>query len=359
MRLDRFHLEHWLAEHEHTAERVIGTSGIASATLSDLGPVSIPELLDYGEIPGDAGLVADLAAWQGVDEEDVLVTVGGTEADFLVPFALVSPGDTVLVESPTYPVLTLVPIALGARVERIERRFEDDFAIDVDRVLERIVRGVKLVSFTNPNNPTGQLLDPTDLIAIAEACEDVGAFVMVDEIFRDLAFREVPVAHALHPRIVSTGSLTKCYGLSGLRCGWILAAPEERARFRDAKALTTVVNPAIDQHLARVAIARRDALLARAQEIAAANFARLEALIESRADALAWVRPEAAPLSAPRLVREDDDVAFARRLLAESGTLVAPGLHLDLPGHVRIGFGSEPAAFADGIARLEKFLEWK
>lgn len=356
MRLDRFHLEHWLAEHERSAARVLGASGIASATLADLGEPVVPPLLDYGEIPGDRALEEDVAAWQGVEREDVLLTVGGTEADFLVPFALVEPGDTVLVEAPTYPVLPLVPLALGAKVERFVRRFEDDFVLDVDDVLERIRPGVKLVSFTNPNNPTGQLLDPTDLLAIAEACEDVGAFVMVDEIFRDLAFRDVPVARTLHPRIVSTGSLTKCFGLSGLRCGWILADPEVRARCRDAKALTTVVNPAIEQGLSRVAIARRDALLERARAIARKNHARLASFMDEHADALAWVPPEAAPLSAPKLVRERDDVAFATRLLREESVLLAPGSHLDLPGHVRIGFGSDPATFEDGLDRLARFL---
>ncbi|MHB8606054.1 MAG: aminotransferase class I/II-fold pyridoxal phosphate-dependent enzyme [Thermoplasmatota archaeon] len=357
-RVKHFALEQWLSANEHVAPHVIGTSGVASAPLALLGDdIALPEILDYGETPGEPVLTSAVARYQGVPEANVLLTVGGTEADLLVVLGLVAEGETVLVESPTYFPLAEVPRALGARVERFERRFEDAFCVDVDALVARIAAvKPRLVSLTNPNNPTGAVVPSRDLVRIARACEEVDGWLMIDEIFRELAFAPQPIAATLHPRILVTSSLTKCFGLSGLRCGWILAAPDARAACREAKGLTTVVNPILDQHLAARAIERRAVFLERARSFVAPNFKRLEAFVDAHRDRFAWVRPQAAPISAPRLVGDGDDVRFAERALAEAGVLLAPGSFLDLPGHVRIGFGAEPAKFEAGISALDKWL---
>jgi aspartate/methionine/tyrosine aminotransferase len=357
VRLAPFLLEHWIAEHENKAECVIGTSGVASASLREIGGEA-PDpatLLDYGEVPGEPVLTKAVARYEGVPEEEILLTVGGTEADFLVFLALSGPGDHVLVERPVYWPLEGVPRAFGCRVESVPRRFEEGFRLDPDAVKRRLMRGTKLVVLANPNNPTGVMVPNRDLVEIAEACAEVGALLVVDEIFRELARNPTPSAYRLHPSIVVTQSLTKCFGLSGLRAGWILARPDLRAQFREAKALTTITNPVIDQHLAAKAVDNRERLLARARGIRDENWRLLSKRLDGQSF-FRWVDPDGGVMVAPKLPEGVDDVAFAERLLREESTLVSPGSYLGAPGHIRLGFGQPPAKFAEGLARLERFV---
>lgn len=353
MKMDGFELEHFLTRHEHAADVVLGTSGLATLP-ADALPARI-DSLDYGPMPAEPRLVHAIAAARYVPEEEVLVTVGGTEALFLAPFVLVESGKRVLVETPTYPPLLQVPRALGARVETFERRFEDDWHFDVDALIARLDDDVAYVALTNPNNPTGRLTSSSDLVRIARACEAVDAWLLVDDIFRPLVQPTPSVSRLLHPRIVTAESLTKCHGLSGLRTGWLIAPEALRDRFREAKALTSLVNAAPAQAFAIQAIHREDALLARGLRVTHENMARFKAFAK-RWPQLAWRAPDAPLITALRLPEGEDDVAFCERLLEETRVLLVPGAYLGLPGFVRMGFGAQPEACAEGLERLDRHL---
>jgi len=356
VRLAPFRLENWLAEHERTAECLLAHSGIAAASLADLGEGTLAIAdLDYGEVPNERDVARAIAGLHGAREENVLVTVGASEADLAVALALAGPGDEVVVERPTYWPLEGVPRALGAKVVPVARPFEDAFRLDPDAVRRAITPRTRLVSLASPNNPTGIVVPPRDLVAIAEAASEVGAVVLVDEVFRDLARKPTPTAFGLHPSIVVAGSLTKCLGLGGLRTGWIVAEEPLRAAFREAKALTTISNSPLLQRLALKAIERRAPLLARARAIRDENWRRLEKWLDGQSF-FDWVEPDGGVAFAPRLPAGVDDEAFARRLLAGERTLVAPGTYFGLPGHLRLGFGAPPERFAEGLARLARFV---
>lgn len=356
MRLPRFDLEHYLAAHEHRAKHVLGTSGVATVAPSEWPGSAPPALdLDYGPVPASERLVRAIAQARGVGEDEVLVTMGGTEALFLAPFALVEPGDRVLVETPTYHPVQAVPRALGAKVETFARTWEGGWDLPVDAIIDALDDDVALVSVTNPNNPTGRLTPRDELVRLAEACEEVDAWLLVDDIFKGVAQPTPPVSRTLHPRIVTAESLTKCHGLSGLRVGWLLAAPEVRDRLREAKALTSLVNPAMAQHLAVEALRREGELLQRALRIAHTNVARFRRFAQEHPQ-LAWREPDAPLLTAVKLPEGTDDVAFCEALLAREGVLLVPGTYLGLPGFVRLGFGARPETFEAGLAGLGRFL---
>lgn len=355
MKMRTFELEHFLSAHEHKARHVLGTSGLATLP-ADKWPGKPPRLdLDYGPVPADEHLVHAIAEARGVPEENVLVTVGGTEALFLVPFALVEPGDRVLVESPTYFPVHGVPAALGARVEEFPRTLENDWRLPVDDIIQALDDDVSLVSLTNPNNPTGRLTPSDDLVRLADACQEVDAWLLVDDIFKNLAQPTPPVSHTLHPRIITAESLTKCYGLSGLRVGWLIAVPEVRALLREAKALTSIVNPSITQPLALEALKHEQRLLQRGLQITHANLTRWRGFAQ-RHHELEWREPDCPLLTAVRLPEGIDDVKFCTTLLDEEGVLLVPGSYVGLPGHFRLGFGGEPADFAAGLEGLGRHL---
>ncbi len=297
-----------------------------------------------------------IAKSRGVAEENILVTVGGTEALFLVPFALVESGDRVLVETPTYFPVAEVPRALGADVERFARTMDENWALPVDRIIDALDDDVSLVSITNPNNPTGRLTGSDDLIRLADACQEADAWLLVDDIFKNLAQPLPPVSHTLHPRIMTAESLTKCYGLSGLRAGWLIAVPEVRDLLRDAKALTSIVNPHITQELAIDALRHEPKLLSRALRITHDNLSRFRKFMQAHSD-LEWREPDSPLLTAVRLPPDTDDVAYCERLLEEEDVLLVPGTYVGLPGHVRVGFGSHRENFEAGLAGWARFHE--
>jgi len=346
-----FELARFQHENRHRARVVLGGSGIAPAPAAEL-PRAEPTFSDADE-PAFARAVARA---RGVPVESVLPTVGGTEALFVALFGLVSPGDRVLVETPTYFPLHEIPRALGARVQALPRALEEGWRLDVDEAIRLLDDDVSVVALASPNNPTGRLTPARDLARLAAACEEVGAWVVVDEVFAPLVQPRPRAAHSLHPRIVSTGSLTKCQGLPGLRAGWALAAPEAMQSMKRAKGLSSIIGPSLSVPYAIEALQREDALLARALRITHANHARWRGFAQAR-HALQWREPDCPLIAAVKLPEGVDDVKHCEALLEEEGVLLVPGSFVGLPGFVRVGFGAEPEAFAQGLEGWGRLLD--
>lgn len=298
--------------------------------------------------PGDVdALRARLAERHDVPPDRVLVTLGATEAVHLAIQSAVDAGETVLVESPTYQPLRDLPTLAGADVERFERSAEDGFRIPVDDVLAGVEAGARLVVLANLHNPTGVGLADDDLAAVAEATRDLGAWVLVDEVYRRSALgRTAGPASRFEGGIVAD-SLTKFFGYGNLRTGWLVGPPGLVARARRRKKMqnpgrvgpgTTVAAWCLEHEaeLTRHAKARLD---------------RNRALVETWVGThdVDWVPPDGGNVCAPRV--GGDDVAFADRAL-EAGVAVVPGSAFELPGHVRIAFGIETPMLEDGLKGL-------
>jgi aspartate/methionine/tyrosine aminotransferase len=346
-----FELARFQHENRHRAKHVLGGSGLAPAPVSMLSP----HPASFGDADEPAYRTA-VAHARGVDVGHVLAAVGGTEALFMALFGLVSPGDRVLVETPTYYPLREIPRALGARVQSIPREMSEDWRLDVDEAIRLLDRDVSVVAITNPNNPTGRLTPARDLLRLAEACAEVDAWLVVDDIFGPLTQPRPPVSHALHPRIVSTGSLTKCHGLSGLRAGWTIGAPEAMTLMKRAKGLSTIVGPSLSVPYAIEALRREDELLARGLRITHENHTRWRGFL-ARHPELSWRAPDCPLIAAVKLPAGVDDIKFCEALLADQGVLVVPGTFVELPGFVRVGFGCEPASFSAGLDGFGRALD--
>jgi aspartate/methionine/tyrosine aminotransferase len=339
-----------------TATYNLATSGVMSYPLADL-PVRLQDLEINGPtVYGYQPLQERLAQKCGVSPECVVAATGTSMANHLALAATVEPGDEVLIEEPTYELLLSTARYLGAAVRRFSRRFEYDFRVDPEEVERRMTPRTRLVVLTNMHNPSGALMDTETLRVVGEIARSYGAWVLVDEVYLEALFDQ-PVRSAFHlgTNFLVTSSLTKAYGLSGLRCGWILAEPslaERIWRLNDLFAATPA-HPA--ELLSVIALDHLDRIAARAKGLVDNNRSELDKLLDSRPD-LECFRPQFGTIVFPRLRRGSVD-EFCQWLRSQYDTSVVPGRFFEMPEHFRIGLGGDVAMTAEGIRRLGRALD--
>jgi hypothetical protein len=345
----------WAKRRPHPAND-LGRSDVVACTLADLpGAREALELVGRND-EGWGPLVDRLAAHYRVRADQVATATGTSGANFLVCAALIRPGDDVLVERPGYDPLVAVPLMLGANVIRFERRFADGFRLNLDGVAAALTPRTRLIIVTNPHNPAGALSGLDELRALGELAERHGCYVLADEIYLD-AIGEPPqaVAASVSPRIITTGSLTKVYGLAGLRCGWALADPVLCEEFRRARDLVDGTGSVLAERAAAVAFDHLPALAARARRILEPNFASFDQFMAGQ-PALEWVKPRGGTVAFPRLRGVTSSDAFAERLVLEYQTAVVPGRFFEAPAHFRVALGIQHDVLARGLDAIGRAL---
>ena len=345
----------WAKRRPHPAND-LGRSDVVACTLADLpGAREALELTGRND-EGWEPLVDRIASRYGVRPEQVATATGTSGANFLVYAALLRPGDEVLVEQPAYDPLLAVPAWLGARVTRFERRFEEGFKLDLGRVAAALTPRTRLIVVTNPHNPTGVLSGEAELRALGALAERHGCFVLADEVYLD-AVPGVPPrpAATLSPNIVTTASLTKAYGLAGLRCGWVLADTIFCEEIRRARDLVDGTGSVLAERTAAAAFDRLPELAARARAILAPNFERFGAFMAGQ-PALEWVVPAGGTVAFPRLRAKVSADAFADRLLRDFDTAVVPGRFFEAPAHFRVALGIPEDVLGRGLDAIGRAL---
>lgn len=335
----------------------LATSGVEPCSLDDLG-VGLDELALHGpNAYGFAPLMERISGRFGVSEACVVTSAGTSFANHLAMAAILEPGDEVLVESPTYELLLSTLEYLRADMRRFPRRPERAWSLDPEDVARHLTPRTRLVVITNLHNPTGAPTSREAIVAIAGSAAAVGALVLVDEVYLELRAGEglAPTAFGAADNIVVTSSLTKAYGLSGLRCGWILAPPELALRMRRLNDLFASLPPHIAERLSIVALDRLPALRARARAIVQANLAAYREILGGH-PGLDQLIFEPATTVFPRLINGDGDALF-QRLMTDFETSVAPGRYFGLDHHIRIGLGGDPAMTRSGLERIRSALD--
>jgi aspartate/methionine/tyrosine aminotransferase len=351
------------AKLQGSAPYALTASGMPSRALAELGlpadklarELQLSGVAAYGYEP----LLRGLGALHGVDPGCVVTAAGTSMANHLAMAALISPGDEVLIERPTYEPLLALAQFLGARVTRFERVFEDQFRVNPQAIARALTPKTRLVVLTNLHNPSGVLTSEATLSEVGELARDAGARVLVDEAYLDAVFDEpVPVRTALHlgPTFVVTSSLTKVYGLSGLRCGWILAEPALAQKMWRLDDLFSNHDAFPALQLSVVALSRLGAWRMEVRQRLDAHRVLVEEFVAGR-DELEVVRPRHGTILFPRLVGGDAAVAaLCARLRARDGGVV-PGHFFEAPGHFRIGIGVAPEILRGGLERLGQALD--
>jgi aspartate/methionine/tyrosine aminotransferase len=345
----------WAKGRPHPAND-LGRSDVIPCALEDL-----PGAREALEITGrnDEGwepLVERLAARYLVRPDQVATATGASGANFLACATLVRPGDDMLVERPGYDPLMAVPLMLGANIVRFDRRFEDGFRLDLDRVAAAMTPRTRLIIVTNLHNPTGVRTSLDGMRELAALAERRGCYVLADEVYLDaVAGPPQAVAASLSPRVVSTSSLTKAYGLSGLRCGWAIADAALAEEIRRVRDLVDGSGSVLTERAAAVAFDHLPDLAGRARRILDPNVALFGRFIASH-PALEWVPPDGGTVAFPRLRAAASADAFVDRLLREFDTAVVPGRFFQAPSHFRVALGIPRDALERGLDAIDRAL---
>lgn len=332
----------------------LAISGVKNYPLASL-PVDIHALTLSG--PGAYGyapLRCAIAAKCGVAEDSVVTAQGTSMANYLAMAALLEPGDEVLVEFPGYPLLWEAAANLGAHVVFFERVAENDFAIDLHRVEKLMTPRTRLIVTTNLHNPSCALTTVDTLRQLGELARSAGSRVLVDEVYLDLLFEAAPpTSFKLGPSFVVTNSLTKVYGLSGLRCGWILAEPELARRMYRLNDLFGVNNPYITDQLSCLAFGHLSQISEWSRALLERNRALASEFLRD-SPGLQCNRVSAGSVLFPKLNVDVEE--FCAYLRERYDTIVTPGRFFGAPEHIRIGLGGETSVVAEGLNRIRQAL---
>lgn len=343
------------------AEIDLAGSNLLSCTLDELPGAREALQLTAPNDNGFAPLLDALAIHTGVARDRLVTATGCSGANFLAIAALVGPGDEVVIERPGYDPLAGVCRLLGATVRWIPRDPSRAFALDLDAVADSLTPRTRLIIVTTPHNPSGVCLDHDTLRALGTMADRVGAHVLVDEVYLDavrLADPDRGLMSAWHldgPFIVTT-SLTKSYGLNGLRCGWAVApSPSLAYRMWRVRDLVEAVGSQPSDRLSAFALTQMPHLEARTRAIVSANLALARAFVASQ-PRLHLAEPPRATVMFPRLDDGADTRPFVDHVAQQHGVAVAAGAWFDAPGHVRVSLAGATALLETGLERLADAL---
>ncbi|WP_278465105.1 aminotransferase class I/II-fold pyridoxal phosphate-dependent enzyme [Saccharolobus islandicus] len=336
-----FCLERWQSLRDWRAKYVLSESGVESLDLSE---IKIPNVkLEYGHTKGLIKLRQLVSSlYPGKKEDDVIITAGGAEANHLTILSTIKSGDEVIVEMPNYMQIPGLLRGINAKVKYIW--LKDDFKLDLNELNEIVSKNTKAIVITNPNNPTGMVLSESEIKGIIEIAEDNHVTVIADEVYRGLEHdgKMRPSFVDLYDNAISTNSMSKVYGLPGIRIGWVVASKELVDRMWSIRDYTSISPSVIGQEITYNVLLEREKFMDRARRIALNNMRLMERLIGDLD--VKWVKPNATVLAYLKLnVKNTYD--FSEKLFEKYSVLVNPGECFEMPGYVRIGLGSTNTEF--------------
>lgn len=366
-----FAIERWFAQYEQAVELDLAETSVEPLSTAELlafaGLEHLPEAvlrkpLKYAWAKGDPALRERIAAFvPNTRPDEVLVTTGAIEADYLLFRTLVRPGDTVIVQFPLYQALYSVAEAQGARVVRWELREADGFRPDLDRLRGLLDASTRLVVVNNPHNPTGAVLSRAELEELCGLAERRGFVLLVDEVYHGLTLDDAvdaaPPVRAIDPRAVHVGSTSKALGAPGLRLGW-MAGPRAIVDAAWAyKDYTSLTGSPLTEILAGLLFDHLDRVMERNLRLARNNFRIFDAWVRENSDLIAYVPPRAGVVCYPRYLLDMPSEAFCRGLIEAERVLTVPGSCFEQEGHFRVGFGYDTGRLETALDRFTRYLD--
>ena len=362
MKFEPFGLERWLPM---VSSAEINLSGALSVPLQyrDLiEGLDLDKEIGYRSTRGSLKLreqIAGLYAKRRIDPDEVLVTTGTAEANFLLLSSLVEPGDEFLLVVPTYLQAIGVTQAFGGKVTTVGLHEDEGWKLHLDELQAAISPRTKAIMITNPNNPTGSWFDPGTVEAICNLASSVGAYVIADEALRGLESGNVmaPSPMELYERGLSTGSLSKI-GLSGIRLGWVVGPRAVVEQCWAHKDYTTLAHSGLSELFAEVALEPKniDRFRVRARSFVREHSGILMEWVHRHSGALSCVHPVAGGSAFPALQLSLDAITFCRQALQQVSVALSPGEYFGAPKHFRIRYGARREVLLEGLSRLDKFL---
>ncbi|CAI7586730.1 unnamed protein product [Penicillium glandicola] len=393
VKIEAFAVEQWMDKYETTAKYNTAETCCASISVDDLRALSDDKESDplgqlqstkltYGAIRGSDKLRNTLANLYSVraptqlPKDNILITAGAIQANFLLLYTLVGSGDHVICHYPTYQQLFSVPASVGAEVSLWKSKEADGWQLDIEELKGLIRPNTKLIIINNPQNPTGAIIPRQTLEQLIDIAREKSIIIHSDEVYRPLFHNISPADPRFPPTLLSmgyehtvvTGSVSKAYSLAGLRVGWVASRDSSIIEaIANARDYTTISVGQIDEAIASFALAPNciHNLLKRNIGLARTNLSILEKFIDAHRWACEWIKPQAGTTAFVRfnkMGKPVDDVAFCEMLQERTGVMLVPGslcfgVGEDFKGYVRIGYVNETEVLERGLDALGKFME--
>ena len=372
MDIKPFAVEMWMNEWENKCDYNLAETCVESLTIEELlklvgkNETDLSQLLSmkmtYGDIFGSDRLRTAIASlYKKQSLSNIITTHGTIGANMLVHKALVNQGDKVVAVVPTYQQHYSIPASIGADVQHLWLKEENDFLPDLDELKEMMTSGTKLLAMTNPNNPTGSLMDRSYLEKVIQVARSVDAWILCDEVYRgtDQEGDGMTASVAdLYEKGISTAGMSKAYSLAGLRLGWVTGPEEIVEAVSIHRDYDTISLGMIDDHFAAIALEGKDRILERSQAITRGNLAMLSDWVDQE-PLVTWVKPKSGTTALLKYDLPMTSEDFCLALLKETGVLFMPGSALEMEGTVRVGYANTPSLLRDGLNKVSGFLKGK
>ena len=358
------HLEYWMRDYYFSTEIDIGCSGVENFSFGELRRLFniTPDDLDRivlrdSRTLGDPDLRTAIGnRWGNGKAERVMATNGSSEAIYLIMHSLLEPGDEVVVLDPAYQQLFSLAESIGCKLKHWRLRFENSFRPDLGEARRLIGPQTRMIVVNFPHNPTGASLTPAEQDELIELAAGAGAYLVWDAAFAELTYGGpvLPDPGERYDRSITLGTLSKAYGLPGLRVGWCLAGPEVLERLVRLRDYTTLALSPLVEHVATRAIENGDLLLQPRLAQARHNLELLLSWANRHREFVSIARPQGGVSVFMRVHGVADIEDFCRQLADESGVLLVPGTSFGQPNHVRLGFGCSTGELTEGLSRLSE-----
>ena len=364
-----FVMEHQMGKWEVEVEYNLSESGVHPVSLRALLDDDADEIgrlldteLNYPQVNGTPQLREHIASlYDGAGPDNVLVTVGAAEANFITASSLAEPGDGIAVMVPNYMQIWGIAKNRGLDVRTFHLSADHDWAVDMDSLRQAVTPKTKVIAVCNPNNPTGRAMTETEINEVIALADSVGAWIIADEVYAGAErLTDVPTAslYGRYEKVIAIGSLSKAYGLPGLRLGWAVGPADmlETMWFRhDYAAITTTM---LANHLGARALSpgKRDELLARTRGYIRNGYPVLERWLKDHDNLFSLTPPDAAAIAFVRYNMEASSLELADRIREDKSVLIVPGDHFHVPGHLRISFGLPNDYLKTGLDRIHEAM---
>jgi aspartate/methionine/tyrosine aminotransferase len=363
MPIELFAMERMQSTWENLVDYDMSESGVRPLTLRELVAMGfdldafLDQPLGYSQSNGTIALREHLAAiYSGAGIEQIEVTNGTSEANYLVALSQLRPGDEVAMEVPNYMQMPGVARSLGATVRRFRLRQDTGWEPDWEEFERAVTPKTRLLYLSNPNNPTGAVLSDEAMTRIVERCDHTGTWLLADEVYlgAEIDRPRTTSFWRMSERVIVTSGLSKAYGIPGVRVGWIVGPQRLVAECWSQHDYLTIGPNTMSDRLAQVAVEapNRERCYARTREILRHNLPIARAWIAEFGGRLAWREPQAGAIALVRYDADVPSVEVAERVRTRQSTLIVPGTHVGLEGHLRVWLGGREEFLREGLRRI-------
>ncbi len=364
-----FLMERMMSRFEQTVEYNLSESGVKPVPLQDLvadkpgySESLLNTELNYPYANGNPDLRENIAAlYDGATADNVLVTVGAAEANYITAHTFLSPGDEIAVMLPNYMQVWGVAKNLGAVVREFHLKEEMGWGLDVDELDDAVTPNTRLIAVCNPDNPTGHILTEAEMNAVVSAAERVGAWILADEVYSGAertTDRQTPSFYGRYDKVVAIGSLSKAYGLPGLRIGWAVAPEDTVRELWMRHEYVTISATMLSNKLAALVLSPevRPRFLQRTRKYIRNGYAVLEEWLKGHGDTFSLVPPQASAICFVRYHLNINSTELTERLRKEKSVLIVPGDHFGMDHFFRIGFGQPRDRLIPALDRIHDLV---